>query len=65
MLDDAKLTLAQWMCLDRRFTQKADDDPKVAAELEALLAELARPEDESDDSDLDYTGASIEDEDDE
>ncbi len=65
VLDDAKLTLAQWMRLDRRFTQKADDDPKVAAELEALLAELARPEDESDDLDLDYTGASIEDEDDE
>lgn len=65
VLDDAKLTLAQWMRLDRRWTQRANDDPKVEAELEALLREFARPEDESDDLDLDYTGPDLDDEGDE
>jgi hypothetical protein len=65
VLDDAKLTLAQWMRLDRRYTQKVQDDPKVAAELDALMVEFSRPEDDADDLDLDYTGASLDDEDDE
>jgi hypothetical protein len=56
VLDDAKLTLAKWMRLDRRFTARAEEDPKIAAELDALLAELSRPEDDDEDLDLDFTG---------
>lgn len=45
VLEQAGLTLAQWMRLERRWLARADTDPRVARELESLLEEL------SDDSD--------------
>lgn len=39
-LDRAEVTLAQFMRLERRWTTRADADPAVQAELDALLEEL-------------------------
>jgi hypothetical protein len=48
VLKEAKLTLASWMRLDRRWTRRAEADEAVAAELERLVAlERAKPDEEA------------------
>jgi hypothetical protein len=40
VLGQAKMTLAQWMRLDRRWTGRAEADPAVAEEMAVIDADL-------------------------
>ncbi len=58
ILGEAKLTLAQWLRLERRWLGRAEASPAVARELEELVAELESelPDDDGDDDDDDDDG---------
>ncbi|MFO0549853.1 MAG: DUF2169 domain-containing protein [Polyangiaceae bacterium] len=40
VLEEAEISLAQWMRLERRWVRRAEEDPTVARELDSLLEEL-------------------------
>ncbi|MBL8743961.1 MAG: hypothetical protein JNK04_22795, partial [Myxococcales bacterium] len=62
VLAQAKMTLAQWMRLDRRWTARAEADPAVASEMEQIDASLRADviEDDLDEDTADEPPAGVE-----